>query len=369
MVRRLYVEKKEGFDTEARALYRALTENLHIAGLTRLRALNRYDVEGIDEETYETAKRNVFSEPAADLVFEEEAPLGGAFAFGVEYLPGQYDQRADSAAKCIRLIEPDARPVVRFARVLALEGALSEEEIEAVKRFVINPVDSREAPAEKPISLALSLETPPPVPVLAGFAALSVDEAEAFRLRGGYAMSGEDLLFTQRYFRDTERRDPTLAELKVIDTYWSDHCRHTTFNTRLARIDFGEGPCADAVRAAFDKYLRLREEVYGADAASHPVCLMDIAVICAKHLKGRGLLPDLDESDEVNACGIRVRADVDGAAEDWLVLFKNETHNHPTEIEPFGGAATCLGGAIRDPLSGRAYVYQAMRVTGSGDPR
>ncbi|MDR2355345.1 MAG: phosphoribosylformylglycinamidine synthase [Clostridiales Family XIII bacterium] len=367
MVRRIYVEKKEGFDTEARALCATLSENLHIAGVARLRVLNRYDIENIDDATYETAKRNVFSEPAVDIVFEEAAPLGDAFVFGVEYLPGQYDQRADSAVRCIRLIKPDARPAVRFARVIAVEGALSESEIESVKRFVINPVDSREASSEKPATLALRLETPPPVPVIDGFIAFSEDEAEAFRRRGGYAMSPADMLFTQTYFRDTERRDPTLAELKVIDTYWSDHCRHTTFNTKLERIDFGEGPYAALVRAAFDKYLRLRGEAPGENPRA--VSLMDIAVICARYLKGRGLIPDLDESEEVNACSIRVKADVNGAEEDWLVMFKNETHNHPTEIEPFGGAATCLGGAIRDPLSGRAYVYQAMRVTGSGDPR
>ncbi|MDR2132433.1 MAG: phosphoribosylformylglycinamidine synthase, partial [Clostridiales Family XIII bacterium] len=368
MVRRLYVEKKEGFDTEARALHRTLAENLHIAGVTRLRVLNRYDVENIDDETYEAAKRNVFSEPAVDAVFEEEAPLGDAFAFAVEYLPGQYDQRADSAVQCIRLIKSDARPAVRFARVIALDGALSREEKESVKRYSINPVDSREASREKPPTLALDLPAPPPVPAVEGFIDLAESEVEAFRLREGYAMSAEDMLFTQAHFRDEARRDPTLAELKVIDTYWSDHCRHTTFNTILEKIEFGEGRCAALVRAAYEKYLRLREEVYGTDAR-RAVSLMDIALICAKYLKGKGLLPDLDESDEVNACCVRVKADVDGADEDWLVLFKNETHNHPTEIEPFGGAATCLGGAIRDPLSGRAYVYQAMRVTGSGDPR
>jgi phosphoribosylformylglycinamidine synthase len=367
VVRRLYVEKRKGFDTEARALHCALAESLHIAGIARLRVLNRYDVENADDETYETAKRSVFSEPAVDVVFEEDAPLGDAFVFAVEYLPGQYDQRADSAVQCMRLIRSDAQPAVRFARVIAIEGRLSREEAEAVKRFVINPVDSREASAEKPLRLALDLETPPPVPVIEGFTAFTRDETEAFRQSGGYAMHTEDLLFTQGYFRDTEHRDPTLAELKVIDTYWSDHCRHTTFNTRLERVDFGEGPCADLVRAAFDRYLRVREEFYG--ESPRAVSLMDIAVIGAKYLKSKGLLPDLDESDEVNACGIRVKADADGAEEDWLVLFKNETHNHPTEIEPFGGAATCLGGAIRDPLSGRAYVYQAMRVTGSGDPR
>jgi phosphoribosylformylglycinamidine synthase len=368
VVRRLYVEKKEGFDTEARALRRALAENLHIAGIARLRVLNRYDVENIDDETYETAKRSVFSEPAADVVYEENAPLGGAFILCAEYLPGQYDQRADSAAQCIRLIKADASPTVRFARVIAIDGELSSEDIEAVKRFTVNPVDSREAAAEKPDTLALRLESPPPVAAVGGFRAFTAEALEAFRLSGGYAMSAEDMLFTQSYFADTERRDPTVTELKVIDTYWSDHCRHTTFNAGFANVGFGDGPCADLVRAAFDRYLSVRNDVYG-EGSERPMCLMDIAVICAKYLKGRGLLSDLDESDEVNACSIRVKADNDGACEDWLVMFKNETHNHPTEIEPFGGAATCLGGAIRDPLSGRAYVYQAMRVTGSGDPR
>jgi phosphoribosylformylglycinamidine synthase len=364
----LYVEKKEGFDTEARSLRRALTENLHIAGIERLRVLNRYDIENIDDETYETAKRGVFSEPAADVVYEEDAPLGGAFVLRVEYLPGQYDQRADSAAHCIRLINAAASPTVRFARVIAIYGKLSHMETEAVRRFAVNPVDSREAASEKPDTLVLSLESPPPVAVVGGFVAFTADELEMFRQNGDYAMSAEDMLFTQRYFADTERRDPTVTELKVIDTYWSDHCRHTTFNASFANVGFDDGPFADLVRKAFNKYLNVRNEVYG-EGSERPVSLMDIAVICAKYLKGRDLLPDLDESDEVNACSIRVKADNDGAEEDWLVMFKNETHNHPTEIEPFGGAATCLGGAIRDPLSGRAYVYQAMRVTGSGDPR
>ncbi|MDR0571156.1 MAG: phosphoribosylformylglycinamidine synthase [Clostridiales Family XIII bacterium] len=369
-VKRIFVEKKRGFDVEARTLRREITDNLHLSGILGVRIFNRYDIENVDEATFAAAVSNVFSDPTVDVVYEDEMPFKETFnLFGVEYLPGQYDQRADSAMQCIRLIKTDARPIVRYARMIVLEGPLEGDAIEAVKRFVINPVDSREASLDLPETLELQLDETPNVAAVEGFTRWDAARLERHRTEEGYAMSGEDMLFVQAYFRDEEKRDPSVTEMKVIDTYWSDHCRHTTFNTRLKSVKFTEGAKAALVEGAFDEYLRLRREVYGDGEGARDKSLMDMAVIGAKYMKKQGLLDDLDESEEINACSIRVKADVDGAEEDWVVMFKNETHNHPTEIEPFGGAATCLGGAIRDPLSGRAYVYQAMRVTGSGDPR
>ncbi|MDR1136293.1 MAG: phosphoribosylformylglycinamidine synthase [Clostridiales Family XIII bacterium] len=369
-VKRIYVEKKRGFDVEARALLRELTDNLHLSGISAVRILNRYDIENIDDETCETAISNVFSEPAVDTVCREEVEAQeGSCVFGIEYLPGQYDQRADSAAQCIRIIKTDARPIVKFARVIILNGVLESDAVNAVKKYMINPVDSREAALEKPESLEMKLEQPPRVATVEGFINMDAAAAENYRVCGGFAMSADDIVFVRDYFRDKERRDPTITELRVIDTYWSDHCRHTTFNTRFSEITIGQGGFGDLIRSAFEDYKRIRREVYGEGESERDMSLMDMAVIGAKFLKKAGKLDDLDESDEINACSIRVKADVDGAEEDWLVMFKNETHNHPTEIEPFGGAATCLGGAIRDPLSGRVHVYQALRVTGCGDPR
>ena len=376
MVRRIFVEKKKGFDVEAHGVYEDVKRNLHLEKLEGVRVFNRYDIEGLDDETFQSAKETVFSEPAVDVVYEEELPAdveGSVFA--VEYLPGQYDQRADSAMQCIRMINAQAEPLVKFARVYVLEGALDEKQVEEVKHYCINPVDSQEAVITKPEALDMESIVPADVEVVEGF--IDMDEAAllAFRKERGFAMSENDIVFIQEYFKNEEKRNPSITELKVIDTYWSDHCRHTTFMTRLTDIDFEEGPYADMVKAAFEEYLAMREDVYGerahksSEEGGKDICLMDLACIGAKYLKKNGKVNDLDESEEINACSIKVKADIDGNEEDWLVMFKNETHNHPTEIEPFGGAATCLGGAIRDPLSGRVYVYQAMRVTGSADPR
>lgn len=370
MVRRIYVEKKPDFAIEARALDQELREDLHLEQLKEVRVLNRYDVAGIDESTYHRAKYTVFAEPAIDCAYDEVAPLGKAsHFFAVEYLPGQYDQRADSAEQCIRLMDVASQPQVRFARVYLLEGKLTEEQLEAVKSYCINPVDSREAQWDKPESLTEERQEPDDIAYVDGFLDMSRGALDMYQQSQGFAMTLEDLVFVQSYFQQEEKREPSVTELKVIDTYWSDHCRHTTFLTEIEKISFDQGAYAQLVQEAYHEYLAIRKEVYGDRETKKDICLMDLAVIGAKYLKKRGLLEDLDESDEINACSIKVKAVVDGKEEDWLVMFKNETHNHPTEIEPFGGAATCLGGAIRDPLSGRVYVYQAMRVTGSGDPR
>ncbi len=368
MVRRIYVEKKEGFDVEARGLFADISENLGLNGLSGVRIVNRYDIEGIDDATYDRVKYIVFAEPAVDKAYDEELPEGlGDKVFAVGYLPGQYDQRADSAAQCIKLIDPSAEATVRFAKVIALLGDVSDEEFAAVKKYCVNPVDSQETGFDKPATLAMASAVPPDVAVIEGFTSSDEASLEDMRKSMGLAMSHDDIMCVYDYFRNDEKRDPTLTEIRVIDTYWSDHCRHTTFQTQLNDITFEEGPYADIVKKAFGEYMKTREYVYG--DREKDVCLMDLATIGAKYLKKEGLADNIDESDEINACSIKVKADIDGREEDWLVMFKNETHNHPTEIEPFGGAATCLGGAIRDPLSGRVYVYQAMRVTGCADPR
>ncbi len=369
MVRRIYVEKKKGFDVEAQGLLADIRENLHAEGLTGIRILNRYDVDGIDDETYQRARYTVFAEPAIDIVHDEQMPeeLRSATFFSVEYLPGQYDQRADSAAQCIKLMNAGAEAMVKFARVVVLVGEISPEQLASIERYCVNPVDSQIAQAEKPKTLEMETMRPDDVAIVEGFISKSADALEQFRREMGFAMSQEDIKAIQDYFRDEEKRDPSITELKVIDTYWSDHCRHTTFNTRLSQVDFGKDAYGRMVKRAFREYLNMRDEVYG--DRERDICLMDMASIGAKYLKKKGALSDLDESEEINACSIKVKARIDGRDEDWLVMFKNETHNHPTEIEPFGGAATCLGGAIRDPLSGRVYVYQAMRVTGAADPR
>ncbi|MCI8630696.1 MAG: phosphoribosylformylglycinamidine synthase, partial [Firmicutes bacterium] len=360
MVRRIYVEKKEGFNIEAKGILNDIRENLHISSVDDVRVINRYDVEGISDDTYEKARCAVFAEPAVDIVCDEELPDGPVSVFfATEFLPGQYDQRADSAAQCIKLIDPSAEATVKFARVIALVGDVKESEITAIKNYIVNPVDSREASLEKPDTLAMDMPAPAPVAEVAGFCDMTDDEADLYRKEMGFAMSREDILFVREHFKNDEKRNPTVTELKVIDTYWSDHCRHTTFNTKITDVTFEDGPYGDIVKEAFDEYLEMRRDVYGGRESEKDICLMDLASIGAKYMKKHGLLDDLDESEEINACSIKVTADVDGNAEDWIVMFKNETHNHPTEIEPFGGAATCLGGAIRDPLSGRSYVYQA----------
>ncbi len=358
MVKRVYVEKKPGFDVEARQLLAELRDILGVGRLSGLRVVNRYDVEGLPDELFDEAVVTVFSEPAVDDV-SFEAP-SGKNVFAVEFLPGQFDQRAESASECIQLISQGERPSVRSATVYVLEGPLSAEDVQAVKGYVINPVEAREASLAEVDTLLQEYPDPQPVEVLDGFLELDAEGLQRFIDERGLAMDLADIEFCQRYFAK-EGRNPTITEVKMIDTYWSDHCRHTTFGTLLEDVQIAN----DNVQRAFDKYMEMRHEL-GRD--EKPVCLMDMGTIGAKWLKERGILTGLDESDEINACTVKVKVDVRGEEQDWLYLFKNETHNHPTEIEPFGGAATCLGGAIRDPLSGRAYVYQAMRVTGAADP-
>ena len=369
MVRRIYVEKKKGFDVEAASLFNDIRENLHLNALKGVRVLNRYDIDGIDDATYEAAKLTVFAEPAIDVVYEETMPedLGSAIFFAVEYLPGQYDQRADSASQCIKLMNAEADATVKFARVIILEGDLNDQQVETIRSYCVNPVDSQIAAVEKPENLEMETTVPEDVATVAGFRTMDEAALENYRKEMGFAMSPADIQFVQKYYAEDEDRDPTLTELKVIDTYWSDHCRHTTFNTTLEEVTFEDSPYGRIVKEAFDQYMAMRKDVYG--DRDKNLCLMDMACIGAKYLKKHGKVDNLDESEEINACSIKVKAKIDGKEEDWLVMFKNETHNHPTEIEPFGGAATCLGGAIRDPLSGRVYVYQAMRVTGAADPR
>ena len=364
MVYRVYVEKKEGQRHEASGLLREIKDFLQIGNLTALRVLNRYDAENIEKELFDYAVNTVFSEPQVDDV-SYDVPQG-QIVFAVEPLPGQYDQRADSAAQCIQIISQGNRPTVRTAKVYVLEGALTDAQIAAIKKHVINAVESREASLEKPETLNADYAAPQTVATVEGFIALDDAGLSVLLDKLGLAMDLDDLKFLQAYFRDEENRDPTITEIRVVDTYWSDHCRHTTFSTHLDNVVIHD----EAVKAAYERYLAARVEVYGEEkAAKRPQTLMDIATIGAKTLKKRGLLPELDESEEINACSIHVTATVNGEDQDWLLMFKNETHNHPTEIEPFGGAATCIGGCIRDPLSGRAYVHQAMRVTGAGDPR
>ena len=358
MVYRIYVEKKPGFDGEAKDLCRELKELLGITRLQNLRLVNRYDVEGIDEALFEKAVPTVFSEPPVDVTYD--ALPAAQHVFAVEYLPGQFDQRADSASQCIQLLSQGERPDVRSARVYLLDGDLTEEDIAAIKKYVINPVEAREADLAERTTLKMDFAVPTEVETLDGFTALDDAALEAFRTEKGLAMDHADIVFCQQYFR-SEHRDPTITEIRLIDTYWSDHCRHTTFGTILDNVQIDD----EMVQAAFDRYMALRAET-GRDKKNRT--LMDCATIAAKALKERGVLKNLDESEEINACTVKIQCNVDGELQDWLFLFKNETHNHPTEIEPFGGAATCIGGAIRDPLSGRSYVYQAMRVTGAADP-
>ena len=364
MVYRVYVEKKPGQTQEAQGLLGQIRDFLQIKGLKELRILNRYDAENIDEQLFRYAVNTVFSEPQVDNV-SFQAPQG-QIVFAVEPLPGQYDQRADSAAQCIQIISQGNRPVIRTSKVYVLTGDISGEELAAIKKYVINAVESREASLDMPETLAVHYDAPETVATVEGFTAMDESALAALLEQLGLAMDLDDLKFLQAYFRDTEHRDPTITEIRVVDTYWSDHCRHTTFSTHLDSITIHDA----GVQAAYEQYLAARVAVYGEEkAAKRPQTLMDIATIGAKYLKKQGKLPELDESEEINACSIHVTAKVNGEDQDWLLMFKNETHNHPTEIEPFGGAATCIGGCIRDPLSGRAYVHQAMRVTGAGDPR
>ncbi|HKJ90496.1 MAG TPA: AIR synthase-related protein, partial [Oceanipulchritudo sp.] len=368
MIRRVYVERRSGFREEAQRLEEAIRRDLRIGGLTSIRHLLRYDVEGVDEATWELAKASLFCEPAVETLSEEPPWKTDRLVFAVEYLPGQFDQRADSAEQCLRLLA-DCEPVVRCAEVHVLEGELEAEALARIKAYRINPVDSREAALVLPETLRPEAPEPAAVRVLDGFCEAEADSLEELHGELGLAISKEDLTFCQAWFRDEVGRDPTLTEIKLLDTYWSDHCRHTTFLTEITSVEMDPGPLTEPVAAAWEAYEEARSKVYGEQAAGHPVCLMDIALMGMKALRAETGLPALEVSEEVNAASIVVPVDRDGREEEWLVMFKNETHNHPTEIEPFGGAATCLGGAIRDPLSGRSYVYQAMRVTGSGDPR
>ncbi len=358
MVYRIFVEKKKELANEAKALLSDIRNFLGIEGLKDLRIINRYDAENITEELFRYAVDTVFSEPQLDQAYEE-ADTKGAYVFAVEYLPGQFDQRADSAAQCIQIISQGERPIVRSAKVYALYGSLQEAEIAEIKKYVINPVEAREAGLEKPETLKTEYEIPETVATLDGFIGLTRPELEHFVAEYGLAMDVDDIAFCQAYFQK-EQRDPTITEIRMIDTYWSDHCRHTTFLTVIDDVIF-EDPL---LQKAYGEYLQVRREL----GRTKPVCLMDLATVAVRYLKTKGALDKLDESEEINACTVKIQVNVDGKEEPWLLLFKNETHNHPTEIEPFGGAATCIGGAIRDPLSGRSYVYGAMRVTGAADP-
>ena len=368
-VRRIFVEKRQGFfDIPAQQLCEDLVESFRLTGLKAVRLINRYDIDGLSEAEYQQTKSVVFSEPPVDVVYEEELPdFPNSRMFAVEYLPGQYDQTADSAAQCVQLVTQKERPEIATARVVVLVGDIDDATFAEIKAYYINAVESREASLKKTETLNMKAETPADVELLEGFNTLDDKGLKAFMDARGFAMSFEDLKFCQEYFRDTEHRNPTITEIRVIDTYWSDHCRHTTFTTAIDMVDIEGGYFSPVIEKAYKQYLQDREDVYG--ARHREVTLMDMAVIGMKALRKQGLLEDLDKSEEINACSIVVNADIGGRDEEWLVMFKNETHNHPTEIEPFGGAATCLGGAIRDPLSGRSYVYQAMRVTGAADPR
>ena len=367
-VRRVYAEKRPGYDVAAQQLRRELCDVLGTQAVSDVRIFQRYDVEGVTDEAFEQAKGIIFSEPNVDELYDEELPQMDARLLAVEYLPGQYDQRADSASQCLQLLSAGGeRPKVACAKVYALFGDVTADLMDRVAKHLINPVEARRAGMGKPETLAMHADVPADVAVIEGFTAMD-DRALCAMVRDmGMAMSAEDLCFCRDYFRDTEKRDPSLTELRAIDTYWSDHCRHTTFLTAIDGITVEDGPFSAPIRAAYELYIDTRRDVYG--ERKKDVSLMDMATLGAKTLRRLGKLDDLDASDEINACSIVVTANVDGRDEPWLIMFKNETHNHPTEIEGFGGAATCLGGAIRDPLSGRSYVYQAMRITGSGDPR
>ncbi|MCC2253764.1 phosphoribosylformylglycinamidine synthase [Ruminococcus sp. CLA-AA-H200] len=367
-VKRVFVEKKPEFAVAAKELRHEIRHYLGITDVTGVRELIRYDVENISDETFEKACSGVFAEPPVDILYREEFPKEeGSRSFSVEYLPGQFDQRADSAEQCIRFINEDENPVIRTAVTYVIEGGISDEEFEAVRNHCINPVDSREASADKPETLVTVFDEPDDIKVFDGFKDMPEAELNDLYNSLGLAMTFKDFLHIQTYFKGEEDRDPTMTEIRVLDTYWSDHCRHTTFSTELKDVRFDDGDYRGTIEATYKEYLKDHSEIF-AGREDKFVCLMDLALMAMRRLKKEGKLQDQEESDEINACSIVVPIKVDGIEEEWLINFKNETHNHPTEIEPFGGAATCLGGAIRDPLSGRTYVYQAMRVTGAADP-
>ena len=367
-VRRVYVEKKPAYAVQAKELKHEISSYLGIKSATNVRVLIRYDVENISDEVFEKACRTVFAEPPVDALYLEKFEAAeGAKIFSVEYLPGQFDQRADSAVQCVQFLDGDAQPIIRSATTYVIEGNVTDEEFDAIKHHCINPVDSRETGLEKPETLVTVFPEPEDVKIFDGFKEMSEADLKALYDSLNLAMTFKDFQHIQNYFKNEEKRDPSMTEIRVLDTYWSDHCRHTTFSTELTDVKFDEGDYKEPIVKTYEKYLADREVLYkGRDDKF--VCLMDLALMAMKKLKSEGKLADQEESDEINACSIVVPVDVDGKEEEWLINFKNETHNHPTEIEPFGGAATCLGGAIRDPLSGRTYVYQAMRVTGAADP-
>ncbi len=366
-VRRIYVEKKPSFAVQAKELKSEIKSYLGMKNVEDVRVLIRYDVENISDGTYAKAVRTVFSEPPVDDVYEEEFDLKGGQAFSVEYLPGQFDQRADSAEQCVKLLNEEEEPIIRSAITYVIYGELTQEQLLAVKSHCINPVDSRETDMKKPETLITQFEEPKDVLIFDGFIDMEEDALETLYASLSLAMTFKDFLHIQNYFKNEEKRNPTMTEIRVLDTYWSDHCRHTTFSTELTDVAFQEGDYKKPMEETYADYLDAHKKLY-AGREDKFVCFMDIATMAMKRLKAEGKLEDQEESDEINACSIVVPVEVDGETEEWLVNFKNETHNHPTEIEPFGGAATCLGGAIRDPLSGRTYVYQAMRVTGAADP-
>ena len=370
-VRRIYVEKKEPFAVKAKELHEELKNYLGIH-VDNVRVFIRYDVENISEEVFAKACRTVFSEPPVDDLYEEEIqiPAKGR-VFSVEFLPGQFDQRADSAVQCVQFLNENEEPVIKTAVTYLIEGDITEEEFARIKSYCINPVDSRETDMKKPDTLITVFEEPADVSVFEGFQDMPEAELKQLYDSLGLAMTFKDFLHIQNYFKQDEKRDPSMTEIRVLDTYWSDHCRHTTFSTELTQVSFGEGYYRTPIEKTYEDYLNTRAEIF-AGRTDKFVCLMDLALMAMRKLKKDGKLADMEESDEINACSVVVPVEMDYGdhveTEEWLVFFKNETHNHPTEIEPFGGAATCLGGAIRDPLSGRGYVYQAMRVTGAADP-
>ncbi len=367
-VRRIFVEKKPDYAVKAGELREELVSYLGITGVKSVRVLIRYDIENLSEDTYKKALGTIFSEPPVDEVYEEEFPKNpGDLVFSVEYLPGQFDQRADSAMQCVKLLKEDEEPVIRTATTYVITAPLTLAQEDAIRHFCINPVDSRQAEEDKPKTLVTEFEVPEDIKSFEGFAKASEEELKALYDTLNLAMTFKDFLYIQQYYAGEEHRDPTVTEIRVLDTYWSDHCRHTTFSTELKNVTFTEGEYKKPIEDTYKKYLADRAEIYK-DRKDKYVCLMDLALMAMKKLRSEGKLEDQEESDEINACSIVVPVEIDGKTEEWLVNFKNETHNHPTEIEPFGGAATCLGGAIRDPLSGRTYVYQAMRVTGAADP-
>ena len=367
-VRRVYVEKKPDFAVQAKDLMHEIHSYLGISEVTGVRVLIRYDVEHISDEVFEKACKTVFSEPPVDTLYRESFKTDPEDrVFSVEFLPGQFDQRADSAVQCVKFLKEDEEPIIKSATTYVFEGSITDEQFEAIKNHCINPVDSRETGMEKPETLETHFDEPEDVKIFEGFQEMPEEELKKLYDSLNLAMTFKDFLHIQKYYKNEEKRDPSVTEIRVLDTYWSDHCRHTTFSTELKHVTFGDGDYRKPMEATYEEYLQDHKEIFKGRTDKF-VCLMDLALMAMRKLKKEGKLEDQEESDEINACSIVVPVEIDGKTEEWLVNFKNETHNHPTEIEPFGGAATCLGGAIRDPLSGRTYVYQAMRVTGAADP-